>query len=138
MPAQLLKCIDFASIAAGIGPNPRIIQGVKFTVFDHAGLVLANSRVGKAPPAGNGLDMGHRLLIEFGKNKVQAVCMQMIHFAQPPVVRFISTAGSAVGIVALAPTQKIVQDVVGTSTSIGQIIVDSPANEAFLLSLCFG
>jgi hypothetical protein len=136
MPAQLLKCINFATIPVGSGPNPRLIQAVKFAVFDHTGAPLASSQV-KSQGAFHGLDAGFRLEITF-RRPVRAVCMSLVHFARAPKVGFFSAAGTNVGTVALAPTQSVAQEVVCTSTAIQRIVVQPPSDETLLLALCFG
>ncbi len=137
MPAQLLKCIDFGAIPVGSGPNPRTIQNTKFRVFDFANIPQVTAEI-KVISSFVGLDAGHRLEIELPRN-VKAVCMRLVHFARAPKVTFFSSAGTKVGTVTLAATQKIAQEVVGTSTAgIVRIIVESPSNEVLLLSLCSG
>jgi hypothetical protein len=137
MPAQLLKCIDLGTLPIGTGPNPKVIQSVKFRVFDFAGVPKPSTEI-KAIGAFVGLDAGYRLEIDFPRN-VKSVCMRLVHFAKPPKVLFVSPAGTTVGTVILASTQKVAQEVVGTSTAgINRIVVVPPSNETLLLSLCFG
>ena len=136
MPAQLLKCIDFATIPIGPGPNPRVIQTVKFAVFDFAGAPLATSQV-KTSGAFQGLDAGFRLEITF-RRPVLAVCMSLVHTARAPKVDFFSPAGANVGTATLAPTQNVAQEVVCTSRAIQRIVVTAPSDETLLLALCFG
>ena len=133
MPAQLLKCIDLESLPVGpLGPIP----GVSFSVFDSSG----GSMPTQISPLGAfvGLDAGYRLEIKLPKG-VKAVCMRLVHLAQPPKVLFISPAGTTVGTVVLDPAQNVAQEVVGTSTAgIRRIIVIATSAETRLLSLCFG
>ena len=136
MPAQLLKCIDFATIPIGLGPNPRLIQAVKFSVFDHTGTPLASSQV-KTQGTFQGLDAGFRLEMTF-RRPVRAVCMSLVHFARAPKVGFFSSAGTNVGTVTLAPTQNVAQEAVCTSPAIQRIVVTPPSDETLLLTLCFG
>ena len=136
MPAQLLKCIDFATIPVGPGPNPRLIQTVKFAVFDHTGAPLPSSQV-KTQGTFQGLDAGFRLEMTF-RRPVRAVCMSLVHFARAPKVEFFSPAGTNVGTVALTPTQNVAQEAVCTSTAIQRIVVTPPSDETLLLALCFG
>jgi hypothetical protein len=136
MPAQLLKCIDFATIPVGSGPNPRVIQAVRFAVFNSAGAPLASSQI-KSQGTFRGLDAGFRLEITF-RRPVRAVCMSLVHFARAPRVAFFSAAGNNVGTATLAQTQAVAQEVVCTSTAIQRIVVRPPSDETLLLALCFG
>lgn len=133
MPAQLLKCIDFATVP--VGPVPPVIQTVKFAVFDHTGAPLASEV--KNWGAFQGLNAGFRLEVTF-RRPVLAVCMSLVHFARAPKVEFFSSAGTNVGTVTLAPTQKVAQEVVCTSKAIQRIVVTAPSDETLLLALCFG
>ena len=137
MPAQLLKCLDLGTQPIGSGPNPRVIGGVRFAVFDFAGVLQATSLI-QATGVFVGLNCGFKLEITLPRG-VTAVCMRLAHWAKPSKISFLSPAGSTVGTVTLAATQNVAQEVVGSSTAgIKRIIVVPPSDETLLLSLCFG
>ena len=97
---------------------------------------MASSQV-KALGTFQGLDAGYRLEVTF-RRPVLAVCMSLVHFARAPKVEFFSSAGTNVGTVTLAPTQKAAQEVVCISKAIQRVVVTAPSDETLLLALCFG
>jgi hypothetical protein len=133
-PCQTARCVDLRGLPTGAGPNPRVEQGVEFTVFGHLGNLMPNTEIrtdGGFTGLGCGFATEARLPVP-----AQSVRVTLVHFARPATVQAIS-GGAVVATAVMAGPQAQPEALQLTGAGIDRMAVGAPQDEALLLELCY-
>jgi hypothetical protein len=128
-------CIDFTSFATGTGPNPRVEQGVSFTVHDFAGTPTADTTI-QPMGAFTGLNVGFRTEIALPV-PCTAVEATLVTFASPAEFEAFEAGGPSAGALAMTVGQGVPETLRITGTAIDRAVIVAPQNETLLLRFCF-
>jgi hypothetical protein len=128
-------CIDFTALPTGTGPNPRVAQGVSFTVRDFAGAPTADTRI-QTMGGFTGLDVGFRTEIVLPV-PCTAVEATLVTFASPAQFEAFEAGGASAGALTMTVGQGVAESLRITGTAIDRAIIVAPQNETVLLRFCF-
>ncbi|WP_208721155.1 hypothetical protein [Corallococcus aberystwythensis] len=128
-------CIDFSAFPVGAGPNPRVEQGVGFTVYDFAGAPAPGTQV-RSRGTFTGLDVLNMTEITLPM-PCAAVEVTLMTEAQPAQFEAFESGGGSAGAVSMTVGQQVAETLRLTGTAIDRAVITARANETLLLSLCF-
>jgi hypothetical protein len=128
-------CIDFSAFPVGAGPNPRVEQGVGFTVHDGSGTPAPGTQV-QSSGAFTGLNV---LIMTEIKLPVPcaAVEVTLMTEAQPAQFEAFESGGGSAGAASMTLGQRVAETLRVTGTSIDRAVITARANETLLLRFCF-
>ena len=129
-------CIDFAAMPAGAGPNPRVEQGVRFTVLDFSGTPAADTDIESMGSAFTGLDVGFTTEIVLPVPCI-AVEATLVHLSQPAQLEAFEVGGASAGAVTMSVGQNTPETLRITGTAIDRAVITAPQDETLLLRFCF-
>jgi hypothetical protein len=129
-------CIDFAALAAGTGPNPRVEQGVSFTVHDAAGAPRPDTEIESLVAGFLGLDVGFRTEIVLPV-PCTAVEATLVTGASPAQFEAFEAGGASAGALTMTVGQNVPEALRITGTAIERAVITAPQNETLLLRFCF-
>ena len=130
-------CIDFSTMTTGDGfPNPRVEQGVRFTVHDFAGAPTAGTRITTMGSAFTGLDVGFRteIALPAGCTAVEAT---LVHLSQPATLEAFEGTGASAGARTMTAGQNTPETLRITGSAITRAVITAPQDETLLLRFCF-
>jgi hypothetical protein len=128
-------CIDFAAMPTGNGPNPRVEQGVEFTVLDFAGAPTPDTRI-TAMGGFTGLDVGFSTKIALPV-PCTAVEATLVTFASPASLEGFEAGGGSAGSTTMSVGQGVPETLRITGTAIDSAVITAPNDETLLLRFCF-
>jgi hypothetical protein len=128
-------CIELSTLPPGAGPNPRVEQGVSFTVLDPAGNPVGSTEI-KSQGAFTGLDVGFRTEVTLPTPSA-AVEATLVTLAQPAELEAFNSDGTPAGVVAMTGAQNVAETLRVTGTSIERAVVTARQDETLLLRFCF-
>jgi hypothetical protein len=129
-------CIDFSAMPTGSGPNPRVEQGVSFTVHDFAGTPTVDTRITTMGSAFTGLDVGFRTEIVLPA-PCTAVEATLVHLSQPAQLEAFESGGGSAGALTMTVGQNVAETLRITGSSIDRAVIVAPQDETLLLRFCF-
>lgn len=129
-------CIDFSTMNAGTGPNPRAEQGVTFTVHDFSGAPQANTDITAMGTPFTGLNVGYTTEIQLPV-PCSAIEATLVHFSQPASIEAFEGSGASAGSVTMSGGQAAPETLSLNGTSITRVVINAPQDETLLLRFCF-
>ena len=123
-------------MSTGTGPNPRVEQGVGFTVHDFAGTPTADTRITTMGSGFTGLDTGFRTDIVLPA-PCSAVEATLVNFSSPATLEAFETGGASAGSQTMTVGQNVPETLRITGTGIDRAVITAPQNETLLLRFCF-
>jgi hypothetical protein len=125
-------CAEFSLFALGLGPNPRIEQGVAFNVYDGAGNPVPNTEI-RAQNSLIGLDVGFKTEI-----KLPAPCSTveatLLTGADPAELEAFNSDGTQAGIATMIGSLETLRV---TGMSIDSAVISARNDETLLTRFCF-
>ena len=128
-------CIDLSALP-GAGPNPRIVQGVGFTVYDFSGAPVLNTQIRTMGSGFTGLDVGFTTEVKLPV-PCTAVEATLVTFAQPAQLEAFEADGTSAGAVSMTVGQGVAETLRITGTAIDRAVITAKQNETLLLRFCF-
>lgn len=128
-------CIDFSAFPVGAGPNPRVEQGVSFTVHDHSGTPAPGTQI-RSSGAFTGLDVMTMTELRLPV-PCAAVEVTLMTEAQPAQFEAFESGGGSAGAVSMTVGQRVAETLRITGTSMDRAVITASARETLLLRLCF-
>ena len=129
-------CIEFSAMPVGTGPNPRVEQGVSFTVHDFAGAPTADTEIETMGSAFTGLDVGFRTEIVLPV-PCTAVEATLVHLSQPATFEAFEAGGGSAGSLTMTVGQNVAETLRITGSAIDRAVIIAPQDETLLLRFCF-
>lgn len=128
-------CIELSALPPGPGPNPRIEQGVAFTVDGGANPTQIRSLSGPLATF-TGLDVGRKTEIKLPVPcaAVEATLMTM---AQPATFDAFNSDGTPAGSLTMSGAQNVAESLRIPGASIDTAVITAPQSETLLLRFCF-
>jgi hypothetical protein len=129
-------CIDFGALPAGAGPNPRIEQGLRFTVHDSSGVPAPGTQIGTMGSLFTGLDVGLKteIILPVPCSVVEAT---LVTFARPAELEAFETGGASAGKASMTVGQRVAETLRITGTVLDRAVITAGSNETLLLRFCF-
>jgi hypothetical protein len=128
-------CIDFTSMPTGTGPNPRVVQGVGFTVRDFSGAPTPDTRI-QTMGGFTGLDVGFRTEIALPV-PCSAVEATLVTFASRGEFEAFEAGGASAGTQTMTVGQGVAETLRITGSAIERAVIVAPQDETLLLRFCF-
>jgi hypothetical protein len=129
------QCVELSALAPGPGPNPRIEQGIAFTVHDGSGNPVANSQI-QTQGAFTGLDVGFRTEVKL-PTLAAAVEATLVTLAQPAELEAFNSDGTQAGVAVMTGAQNVAETLRVTGASIDRVVITARQDESLLLRFCF-
>jgi hypothetical protein len=128
-------CIDFGALAPGPGANPRLEQGVSFTVRDVAGNPVASTQI-STMGAFTRLDIGFQtgIKLPFPCTAVEAT---LVTRAAPAGLEALNADGTQAGVATMSGAQNVAETLRVTGTSIDNAMISATQDETLLLRFRF-
>ncbi len=135
---QAEQCIDFTTMQAGEGLNPRTEQGVLFEVSDASGEPVKTTDI-QTQGTFTGLDCGSQTEITL-PSPVSSVNVTLVLFTAPSTIEAFNVDGSSAEKVTMSTTGQA-QTFTLTGTTINRVVITVQVFEMqlmLLLKFCFG
>ena len=140
LPAHETRtCIDYRHRPAGTGPNPRHEGKVTIEVLDAARRPLSHTTVGSTRDGAvtvGAIATGHELVAELDCEAIE-VEVTLVTQAEPLEARGYNAAGFVVDAAKMTVGQRQAETLTLTGTGIVKVVVLAPADESWLVSLCW-
>lgn len=128
-------CVDFKPRENFVGPNPLVLENVKFEVRRSNGQLEAQTRVQRFAKL-VGLNCGFRLEVTL-PCAARTVDLTLSHFSTPGRVRGIDAGGNNIVFMSMQPQQGVPQTLHLKAEGIVRVVVDAPQDEMLLHEICF-
>jgi hypothetical protein len=128
-------CIELSPLPLGPGPNPRVEQGVSFTVDGGANPTQIRSLSGPLATF-TGLDVGRKTDIELPV-PCAAVEATLMTLAQPATFDAFNSDGTLAGSLTMSGAQNVAEPLRIPGTSIEKAVITASQSETLLLRFCF-
>ena len=140
LPAHETRtCIDYRNRPAGTGPNPQHEGKVTIEVLDAARRPLSQTTVGSTRDGAvtvGAIGTGHELVAELDCAAIE-VEVTLVTQAEPLEARGYNAAGFVVDAAKMTVGQSQAETLTLTGTGIVKVVVLAPADESWLVSLCW-
>lgn len=128
-------CVELAALTVGAGSNPRVEQGVSFSVHDFQGNPAASTQI-STQGSFTGLNVDHStdVTLPFQCSAVEAT---LVTFANPATLEAFNSNGNSAGIATMSGTQGVPETLTVTGSAIDRAVITAKQDETWLLRLCF-
>jgi hypothetical protein len=135
-PASASVTVNFMPVPVGIGPNPRVVAGTTFGVYNSSGVLMPSTSIVSWGGAPNGLYAGFRTLIKLPV-PLKIGKLLLTHFGSPVKVNAYSSGGVLLASAMTAAPSGATETLYFTGSGIQYLIVFSPQSRVALHYLYF-
>ncbi len=131
--AQKMVVVDLRSQAPGSGPNPRVVDGVSFQVFDYDGSAAKETQIDNWGGF-TGLNCGFSVEVTLPATTALAA-LELATFASPADVTAFNADGSVADKASTNPDTNPPETLTLKGSTIQRLVIQAPQNETLLLRL---
>lgn len=126
-------CLDFTTFPEATHPNPWVVQGTQFHVFDFSASPVANTRI-QTWSGFTGLDVSFTTLVRLPA-PASSVSITMVHFATAPTVVALDAANNVVDAASMT-VANVAETLSLSGPGIVALKISAPQDESLILELC--
>jgi hypothetical protein len=135
-PASASVTVNFMPAPVGVGPNPRVVAGTAFGVYNSSGVLMPNTSIVSWGVAPHGLYAGFRTLIKLS-TPLRIGKLLLTHFGSPVKVNAYSSGGVLLASASTVAPSGTTETLYFKGSGIQYLIVFSPQSRVALHYLYF-